>query len=52
MLGLRRSLGEGLSPDLIALDVRGAHAALGEILGETMSEELLDQIFQQFCIGK
>lgn len=52
MLGLRKSLGEGLSPDLIALDVRGAHAALGEILGETMSEELLDQVFQQFCIGK
>ncbi|MFQ5802520.1 MAG: tRNA modification GTPase, partial [Candidatus Methylomirabilales bacterium] len=52
LLGVRRGLGEGLSPDLIALDVHGALAAVGEILGETVSEETLDRIFQQFCIGK
>lgn len=52
MLDVQRSLGGGASPDLLSLDVRGALATLGEIVGETVTEEVLDQIFQQFCIGK
>jgi tRNA modification GTPase len=45
-------LGEGLSVELAALEVRGALHALGEIVGETVTEETLDQIFREFCIGK
>jgi tRNA modification GTPase len=42
----------GFGSDLISIDVRGAWVALGEITGETVGEDLLDQIFSRFCIGK
>lgn len=42
----------GLSPELPALDVREALDTLGEIVGKTVNEEILDRIFAAFCIGK
>lgn len=39
-------------PELVALELRDALDALGEITGKTTSEELLDRIFANFCIGK
>jgi len=44
--------GSGLSSDLVAIDVREAVDALGELTGETASQDLLEAIFSQFCIGK
>jgi tRNA modification GTPase len=44
--------GEGQWPDLVAIDVGAAVHALGEITGQTASEELVDTIFASFCIGK
>jgi len=38
--------------DLVALDLRSAVNAVGEIVGKTATEDLLDMIFSQFCIGK
>ncbi|MGI6751712.1 MAG: tRNA uridine-5-carboxymethylaminomethyl(34) synthesis GTPase MnmE [Anaerovoracaceae bacterium] len=38
--------------DLIELDVRRAWEFLGEIIGETVAEDIIDQIFQRFCLGK
>jgi len=38
--------------DCVAIDLKAAWEALGEITGETVSEDLIDQIFSQFCIGK
>jgi tRNA modification GTPase len=40
------------SLDLVALDLRIAVNAIGEIVGKTTTEDLLDMIFSQFCIGK
>lgn len=41
-----------LSEEFVAVDVREALDSLGEIVGETVTEDILDQIFNQFCIGK
>ena len=38
--------------ELVALDLRIAVNAVGEIVGQTTTEDLLDTIFRQFCIGK
>lgn len=42
----------GQWPDLVAIDVAAAVHALGEITGQTASEDLVDTIFANFCIGK
>jgi tRNA modification GTPase len=46
------ALREDLSLDLVALDLRQAVNAIGEIVGKTSTEDLLDSIFSQFCLGK
>ena len=38
--------------ELVAMDLRIAVNAVGEIVGKTATEDLLDSIFDQFCIGK
>jgi tRNA modification GTPase len=38
--------------ELVAFDLRVAANAVGEIVGKTTTEDLLDSIFSQFCIGK
>lgn len=43
---------DGQLIDLIAIDVSAAVNALGEITGQTASEDLIDTIFSTFCIGK
>ena len=53
--GLKRgaaALSKGMSEEFALFDLRGALNALGEITGETDVENLLDEIFSRFCIGK
>lgn len=38
--------------DFIEVDVRSAFDALGEIVGETVNDEILDEVFSRFCLGK
>ena len=38
--------------DMIEIDIKRAWKKLGEIIGETYTEELIDQLFSQFCLGK
>lgn len=42
--------GEAL--DIIEIDIREAYDRLGEIIGETVSDEVLDEVFSRFCLGK
>ena len=42
----------GQTLELVALDLHIAVTAIGEIVGKTTTEDLLDSIFSQFCIGK
>ncbi len=50
--GVLRSLQESLPPEFVAADLRSALDWLGEITGESYSEEVLEKIFSEFCIGK
>ncbi|RDV13915.1 tRNA uridine-5-carboxymethylaminomethyl(34) synthesis GTPase MnmE [Pontibacter diazotrophicus] len=45
-------LGLGVSNDLVAADIRRALYTLGEITGEITTDDLLENIFTKFCIGK
>ncbi len=42
----------GLPPDLVAIELQASLDHLGDIIGETTTEDVLDMIFQQFCLGK
>jgi tRNA modification GTPase len=46
------ALRNDLTLDLVAVDLRIAANAVGEVVGKTTTEDLLDSIFSQFCIGK
>ena len=46
------ALDAGLPSDLAAIDLRRALEALGGITGETLSEDVIDAIFANFCVGK
>jgi tRNA modification GTPase len=47
-----QAVGAGSPVDLIAIDVTAAVNSLGEITGETATEDLLEIIFSEFCVGK
>ncbi len=47
-----KGIRSGASPELPALDIRQALDYLGEITGETATEDILEQIFSSFCLGK
>jgi tRNA modification GTPase len=38
--------------DIVELDLKNAWELLGEIIGETYTEELIDELFSRFCLGK
>jgi len=49
---VEQGLQEELSGELLSLDLRDCLNALGEITGEITSQDVLNQIFSKFCIGK
>ena len=48
----RESLKTGMPEDLLAADLMAAYAALGRITGEGAGEDLIEEIFDNFCLGK
>lgn len=47
-----RTVNDNMPIDCIVVDLRAAWDSLGEITGETVGEDIIDQIFANFCIGK
>jgi tRNA modification GTPase len=48
----RATLGQGVSPEYVAIDLDEALRAVGEVIGVVDVEQILDSVFSQFCIGK
>ena len=42
----------GVPEDLVSVKLRAAYIALGEILGVEVADDILDRIFEEFCLGK
>ncbi len=49
---IMNGIDSGIAGDLLALDIRYALEELGNITGEVTNEDLLENIFSKFCIGK
>ena len=52
---VRRAMDEfnaGVAEDLVSIGLREAYMALGEILGLEVSDDIVDRIFSEFCVGK
>lgn len=45
-------IGQGVDLDCMSIDLRASWDSLGEITGETLTEDIIDRIFTKFCLGK
>ena len=48
----RAACNAGVTPDLVSIDLTAAVNTLGEITGQTASDDLMETIFANFCVGK
>lgn len=48
----KRALTDGIGVDFAAIDIRAALEKLGAITGDTVGEDIIEEIFTKFCIGK
>lgn len=49
---VQSSIADGMPEDFYSIDLMDAYAALGRILGEEVGEDLVNEIFSRFCMGK
>ena len=52
LLNAKNTAASKLSGEFLASDLRFAETALAEIIGEVIPEDILNNIFSKFCIGK
>ena len=52
LLMVKKSLENNMPEDFYSIDLMSAYASLGMILGEEVSDDLVDEIFSKFCMGK
>lgn len=52
LLEVKKSLEARMPEDFYSIDLMSAYASLGEILGEEVGEDLVNEIFSKFCMGK
>lgn len=49
---VKKGIEENMPVDMVEIDLKQIWSTLGEIIGETYTDELIDQLFSQFCLGK
>ena len=49
---VKRGIEQNMPIDMVEIDLKKVWNLLGEITGETYQDELIEQLFSQFCLGK
>ena len=52
LLMVSKSLEDDMPEDFYSIDLMSAYASLGYIIGEEVSDDLVEEIFSKFCMGK
>ncbi|MBQ7370623.1 MAG: tRNA uridine-5-carboxymethylaminomethyl(34) synthesis GTPase MnmE [Blautia sp.] len=52
LLMVKRSIEDGMPEDFFSIDLMDAYESLGKIIGESVEEDLVNEIFSKFCMGK
>lgn len=52
LLMVKKSLEDEMPEDFYSIDLMSAYASLGLIIGEEVGEDLVNEIFSKFCMGK
>ena len=49
---VKNSIDMGMAEDFFSIDLMNAYESLGRIVGESVGEDLVNEIFSKFCTGK
>jgi tRNA modification GTPase len=49
---VKKSIEDEMPEDFYSIDLMGAYESLGAIIGESLEDDLVDEIFAKFCTGK
>ena len=49
---VRKSVEDGMPEDFYSIDLMDAYTSLGKITGEEVGDDLVEEIFSKFCMGK
>jgi tRNA modification GTPase len=52
LLNVIKSVEDGMPEDFYSIDLMGAYEELGKIIGESVEDDLVEEIFSKFCMGK
>ena len=52
LLLVKKSIEDGLPEDFYSIDLMNSYEELGKILGESVEDDLVNEIFRKFCMGK
>ena len=52
LLMVKKSLNDNMPEDFLSIDLMGAYSSLGYVIGEEVGEDVVNEIFSKFCMGK
>ena len=52
LLMVKKSIEDGMAEDFLSIDLMGAYSSLGYVIGEEVGEDVVNEIFSKFCMGK